>query len=141
MKTKSNRLAGHIGTALGALMFLALIPAGATLIYSLLTRDRSSDTVPLITFGLDIAFSVLTVALQGASIALLALFLRIGRRKGFMASCAFLFAGLLVNMLFAGMGMLLWSESGSQAVAYCLATGMMFLISTLFLSVKKCQPA
>ena len=101
MKTTANRLAGHIGTALGALMFLALIPAGATLIYSLLMRDRGSDTVPFITLGFDLAFSALTVTLQGADLALLVLFLRIGRRSGFMASCAFLFAGLLVNMLFA----------------------------------------
>ena len=141
MKNASNRLACHIGTSLGALMFLALIPAGATLIYSLLMRDRGSDTVPLITLGFDIAFSALTVAMQGADLVLLVLFLRGRRRSGFMASCAFLFAGLLVNMLFAGMGMLLWSNSGGQAVAYCLATGMLFLISTLFLSVRKCQPA
>ncbi|MDO4864370.1 MAG: hypothetical protein Q4A05_09400 [Ruminococcus sp.] len=141
MKPTVNRLIGGVGTVLGALMFLALIPAGATLIFSLLTRDRGSDTVPLITFAIDVVLSLATVAMQEVDIALLVLFLTAGRRKGLMTSCALMFGGLLVNMLFAGASMLILGNSGRLAIMYCLATGMMFLVSTLFLSVKKCQPA
>ena len=139
MKLTANRLIGSIGTALGALMFLTLIPSGATLIFSLMTRERGSDTVPAITFCFDLAFSSLTLALQGADIAMLALFLTKGRKNGLLTSCVFLFGGLLMNMLFSGMCMLISDAHVRAAAAYCLATGMLFLASALALSIRKSE--
>ena len=132
-----NRFLGYAGAALGALMFLALLPAGASLIFSLLTRERGNDTVPLITFGFDAVFSVLVLALQAADIALLALLMTAGRRKGLLTSCLFLFGGLLVNMLFAGVCMLISDSHVRMAAMYSFIEGMLFLTSALMLSTGK----
>lgn len=139
MKTTVNRFVGYAGTALGVLMFLALIPSGASLIISLMTRERGSDTVPAITFCFAVFFSVLIVALQGADIALLVLFLTVGRKKSLLMSCLFLFGGMLVNMLFAGTYMLLSDTHVRLSAAYCLVIGMLFLTSALALSIGKSE--
>ena len=139
MKTTVNRVVGFAGTTLGALMFLALIPPGVSLIISLMTRERVSDTVPAITFCFDLFFSALTVALQGTDTALLVLFLTVGCKKGLLMSCLFLFGGLLVNMLFAGTYMLLYDTHVRLSAAYCLVIGMLFLASALALSIGKSE--
>ena len=136
MKSTFNRILGGFGTAVGIAMFLALLPSGATLIFRLLTRERGSDTVPMFTFALDIVFSLTAAALQAAGLTFMGLFLTVGRRKGLASSCAFLFCGMVTNMLFAGICTLFCDSADRLPVLYCLATGLLFLISALALSLR-----
>lgn len=141
MRSTANKLLGGVGTVLGALMFLALIPSGAALIFSLLTHDRGAGSGSLITFVTDVVFSLVTVVLLEADIAMLALFLTVGRRRGLIPSCGFLFCGLLINMVFAGLCMFLADTSGRFPAIYCLIAGMMFLTSALLLSMGRQRQA
>lgn len=137
MKMTLNRVLRAAGTTVGALMFLALIPAAATLIISLITRERGSDTVPFITLVFDIVFASAAAALQAADLAMMALFLTVGRIRGLIFRSAFLFGGMLTNMLFAGLCMLIYDRADGLPVLYCLSTGLMFLVSALALSVSE----
>jgi len=137
MKMSLNKALRTTGTAVGALMFTALIPAAATLIISLITRERGSDTVPFITLVFDIVFASAAAALQAADLAMMALFLTVGRIRGLIFRSAFLFGGMLTNMLFAGLCMLIYDRADGLPVLYCLSTGLMFLVSALTLSVSE----
>ena len=139
MRMTMNKVLASLGVAIGVLMFLALLPSGATLIFSLLTRYRGNDTVPFITYVFDIVCSALILLLQCADLTAMTFFLTLGRKKGILMSCILLFSGLLVNMLFAVFCMFLTDTSIRITCMYCLVTGMMFLTSALFLSVGRCE--
>ena len=130
MKLTVQRLLRLLGTVLGIMIFLVLIPAGAMLILAMFSQNADM-TEPL---GIRLVCLTAVLVLQAADIALLVLFLTVGRRKGLLPSCAFMFGGVLLNTAFSGICILFRDDSGELLVAYCLLTGMLFLFSALTLS-------
>lgn len=136
MRMRVDQLPRYVGMLIGALLFLMIIPTGVTMIISLPMFDIGNETVPLI---LNIVIVGAIVIFLGIDITTFILFLTVGRRKGLKLSCVFLFVGMLMNMLLAGMCMFFSDTTGRLACLYCLVTGMMFLISALLLSIGKVE--